>query len=105
MSQLLKQNAQFLRLLLTTSPSQARALLKTATHMQLAVLRKVALNLNCFPVDQNSLNVPKKFWRLFEKLSKKPVSLHKPRIHLARNADKYLIVLRFLKDYVEMLLE
>ena len=104
MSKLLKDNKHFIKLILSTSSLQAKALLKSASKAQLDLFRELALNLHLIPVQRNTLSVPKSSWKIFEQLAKSTRSQRSTQAKLLRNWKRILDVLLVIEDFIDMLL-
>lgn len=98
MSKNLKNNTQFLQLLLSTSKEQALALLYTATKEQILLLTEIALNILQLPLPNKAQHYVTKKKKLFQRLASAKVSKVSKQSIIDKNANYILQVLLSLKQ-------
>lgn len=101
MSELVRNNLDFLRLLLATSSRQSKVLLETITPSQLNVIREIAQNFYRLPVSVQE--IPRRQQLLVRALGAKRISQKRLSQLLVKNRILFLNILRYIKDYLEQL--
>ena len=101
MSQLVRENLNFLNLLLHTTSSQSRALLRTITQSQTEAIREIAHNFDKFPGDLSRVRAKHRF--LIRALAAKRISRRRMISLLVANRIQFLHVLDSIADYISEL--
>ena len=97
-SKRLRAVADYIRLLLNTSVSQARSLLSTATGDQARALVEVAFNLLKSKIPVKLRKIVRKYKTLLVNLTKKGVSIKEKIKLLKRHCRQVLAILGSMKD-------
>ena len=105
MSMTIKKVSDFLKLLLTTTKDQARALFYTLTPIQTLAICEIALNIHKFPISKKILKELQKRKYLFRRLSDRSLSV-KAKITLIQSQYKQVQTsLQLIKREILSLLE
>ena len=104
MSKVLKQNKQFLSLLLTTSRDQAAALIDTVTPEQVSAIAEIIHNLLNLPLGKKPKYYINKWEKLFEKIAQKRLSKDAKARLIRKNYKIILPLLWSVKLQLEQLL-
>ena len=99
MSDLIRNNIDFLRFLLKSSRQQSIALLKTLTPSQVDVMREIAQNFENIPYLWEKLTSSQRF--LVRAIAVRRISKRRLTSLIVKNRIKFLAVLRFIEEYLD----
>ena len=101
MSELVRGNINFLRLLASTTAVQYRALVRSLTDGQRDTIREVAQNFEAIPTPRS--NFTRTHLLLLRALGAKRISRKRLQQLLLANRVQYLHILRSISDYLSQL--
>lgn len=105
MSVLVKDNANFVGLLLSTTAIQAQALLDTATRKQIRVLSQIAGNLLTIPLAGESKKIVELHQNLLRKISNSNLGQVKKGKIIGRHRKKIIQVLKAVTPILQALIQ
>lgn len=104
MSELLKDNGNFLSLILDTAPNQQKAILNTITHEQALLLGEIFLNILNIEHEDRDINFLKNKVKLLEVLSNSKLSDRYRRGFVKRHKIPIIRILLHFKENLMKLL-
>jgi hypothetical protein len=105
MSKTIRKVADFLKLLLSTTKEQARALFYTLTPIQTLAICEIAFNIQKLPVTRKVLKELQKRKYLFKKLGDKTLGVQKKIILIQTHYRQVRATLQLIKAEILSLLE
>lgn len=105
MKLLVKDNADFISLLLNTTFIQAQALLDTATKEQVQVLTQIARNLLQIPLESEAKEVVEKNTKILKRLADTDKSLRKRAALIGTHRKKLITILKANKKILMALVD
>lgn len=104
MSELVKDNADFINLLLNTTSIQAQALLDTITRQQVRVISQIARNLLVIPLGAEIKEVITENRKLIEKLANRECTIGKKCKIIGTHRKKIIHILRQCRTILQALI-
>lgn len=105
MYSILNSLGTFVKLLLTTSQDQVKAIFNTLTPLQSAVISEIIYNIGTLPVTSRVVKLLRKHKLLFRKLSDKTVPTHRKVFLIQKHYKEVQNLLSLLKSDILNILE